>query len=636
MQAESRHPFLRGDALFMRHPEGAVVKDHESSYLVRGSSAYAWLSALSPMMDGSRDLGSMFAELPQQLVPTARQLVSMLADRGTVTMVDGPEEAADRADQGLGVPRALSEQEAFLANWTAEPRAAQRRFEQARIAVLDSVPAEATARTPGKSRTGVLQDTLAENGAKGVRSVQAAAGVDEVLAGDWDWVLATSRGVSWTDMERLSAAARAGEFLLLTVMELDSHLVVGPVVGPEGPTRGLKALVHSVLRNADAEVRWDWWERSQTDALTGTGLRPSVWDVVSVSAAFEVYREITGFLPPRLRRAALFVDGKTLDGSLENLIDPVAHRAAAALALAPTQHAPDPLRDPGADELDDLLRLVSPRAGILAGFEDDDLPQEPLFSAQVRHGFRHGSVVHAGAAVSRSSLADARHEALLSAVAACAAATADRFGRPDGTGTDCERTGGLPADAVVAAGDDAADATERALWAWVEGHLLDEVLRSDENPSHLPVGDGALDGHLMEYLTRDSRKVRLLWWPEQPVPYVMAIVSDAHDSVERWAHASGPTLRQARSAAIDRLAGWLQTGRDARPERFARVDPAGWMERLVPASEPVVGMGGHPLSAAVAVSRMGVEPGVVDITPPEVASSVTARVIRCAREAHRG
>lgn len=588
MLRENRYPFLRGDTLFIRQPEGAVVKDHRGSYLIKGESSYAWLSAMSPLLDGSRTMDQLASEIPENLAPTARRLVSALCDRGTVVMVDEPGDA-----QG---PTPLSETESFLSRWTPAPRAAQRRLGTARVAVLGA---------------GSVGETLKQNGADGVVSCEDA---DAVLAGAWDWVVATSREVRWEDLERLSDAATAGRFRLLTIVELAGHLVVGPVVDHEGPRRGLGTLVHLTLRNADDATRLAWWERRLVGSVARSEIRPSVWEIVSVSAAFELFRLVTEFLPSRLDSSALFVDAGTLDASFERVVDPF---ALGPVGAAPGRAVEDRPGEPGSAAVDDLLQLLSPRLGIVTGVDDDEIIQEPLFLARVSHGWVHPDVPHPGTAVHRESLATARREALLSALASCAA-VADDLGPVGGPAR-------ASTPSVVAAGVDLDDATDRARWLWVRERMLAVALRSAHPPARLAGDLSALDERLLEYLHDRGSAVETLLWPELPVPFVVAAAVGPDGAAEHWTCSAAPTIAAARSAALDLLAGWRQSGGALGDPAHDRIDLSAWLTtegaRDVP--DPV-----DAITGIEAVARAGGDPRAVDITPPEIASTVRARVVR--------
>ena len=108
------YPFVRGDALYFKHPQGAVVKDVNGSYLIKGETVYDWLAALTPLMNGSHSIDQIRAEVPRGTESTAEQLIDLLVSRGTARLLEDVTEGSGTSS--------LTELEAFLANWSAAPR----------------------------------------------------------------------------------------------------------------------------------------------------------------------------------------------------------------------------------------------------------------------------------------------------------------------------------------------------------------------------------------------------------------------------------------------------------------------------------------------------------------------------------
>lgn len=369
-------PFLRGDAIILKHPSGAVVKDGHSSYLVRGDGAYNWLSRMVGLLDGSRALGELLDAFPEELRETASGLIDALAAQETVRWLSRPSDPE----------RQLDDLEAFLANWTEDPVGTAQAFRTARIEVvgegLDAI---------------ALVRTLRDNGAAGVVTVTA----DKVRG---PWVVAVG-SVTEEDLLGIAGRAEAGELTLLPLVALDDALILGPFIGSGYPC-SLRDVLSAVRRNTDpAHVG-----RAPVSASAPL-------DLMGTHAAFELFREITGVLPSQLSERVCVMDVPSLDMHLEQPVLPFSTTGA-------TMPMPSGPETP-ASVLDSLMALMAPRTGLVSRTDDLDLPQEPLFLAAFSHGWSGSrrSVGH-----SRENLASARREALLDAVAQVAASAVSSTG----------------------------------------------------------------------------------------------------------------------------------------------------------------------------------------------------------------
>jgi hypothetical protein len=81
-ELEKTRPKLKQDAVFLRAQEGVLVKHHDASFMLRGKSVYNVLSALSPLMTGELTLADLCAELPPGQKAAVQSLVRLLFERG--------------------------------------------------------------------------------------------------------------------------------------------------------------------------------------------------------------------------------------------------------------------------------------------------------------------------------------------------------------------------------------------------------------------------------------------------------------------------------------------------------------------------------------------------------------------------
>lgn len=588
------YPFVRGDALYFKHPQGAVVKDVNGSYLIKGETVYDWLAALTPLMNGSHSIDQIRAEVPRGTESTAEQLIDLLVSRGTARLLEDVTEGSGTSS--------LTELEAFLANWSAAPRTDADRFRAASIAVFGD----------DDIATAYLEN-LQTNGARHAVPVQD---VDELQRSTWDWVFATTAN-SVSALYRLSEQAVSGAFRLLCVFTLDNKVITGPVIDQDSPVQGIGAVANLLLRNASDSARFDWGEYEMLGRPMPTDLNRAVAEIVGVNAAFETFREITGVLPSRLRDAALVVDEFTLDSAVERVIDPFLDTDSDTDSITQpelTARQYDSQEDlSGQNELDTLLALTSPNTGIFAGFNDEQYVQEPLFVARIQHGWTHPTLSTPGMAFSTETFADARREALLSALSACSATVAE-----------VRQHRRLSSKSSISSGFGVEDAIQRAQWRAVEHELFHRAMRSFEvgvidGPGHDP-----LDQLLWNHLCEHGQTVTLLHWFALPAPLVVAVLVDEAGHYLQASRASAATVEQAVSMALRRLTAWQQVGMEPPGiDSWFHLDPQRFFKKPAPASQ---GFGSVELSSVM--TELSLCPQITDITPSRIARMTPARTVQ--------
>lgn len=593
MTTIASYPFLRGDALYLKHPQGAVVKDANGSYLVKGETVYDWLAAVTPLLDGSRSVDQITAKVPEGTQTTAEQLIDLLVSRGTARLLEGPVEETGTSE--------LSELESFLANWSATPRTDAQRFKNTPVAVLgDDAIAPA-----------FLQNLKIN----GVQHAAAIQDLDDLKDFSGGWVFATTT-VSASTLHKLSEEARSGAFGLLYVLTLDNKLIIGPLIDEHSPVRGIDVVINLVLRNASSEARIAWWEYETLNRPLPTELSPAVSEIVGVNAAFETFREITGALPSQLREAALVVDATTLDSTVERVIDPFSETS----VPVDSEARPDSLGSQNGvriphieqEQLDTLLALISPHTGLFSGFNDEDDVQEPLFVARIKHGWAHPALLQTGIGISTETFADARGQALLSALSACSATVAE-----------VRQGWRLSSQSIISSAFDIEAAAHQAQWIAVEEELFHCAMRSSEvvvidDPIQEPMNQ-----LLWNHLHNQEQAVTLLHWHALPAPFVMAVLTDKTGKYLQASRAAAGTLDQAISTALTRLAGWTQVG--LKPPGIDTWFHLDIQQLPTPTTRPTNTHRSVELKAVMAKLHLVAE--TTDITPSSIARLTPARTV---------
>ena len=573
----TQFPFFRGDAIILKHPSGALIKDGVSSYLVRGDGAYLWLSRMVGMLDGSHTLGEILGLYSEELRPTAQELISLLASQKTVRWLTRSWGGSQKPLDGL---------ESFLANWTDSPDSVARSFRTTRIEVVGS----------GHDAVAFIR-TLKDNGAEDVGIVDA-----EVARGPW--VVAVS-SVPEGQLQSLAARAQAGEFVLLPLVLSGDALVLGPFIGDRYNLR-LDGVLEALRRNdgSMASKPSDEAEketRKESDGSCSSTVSPGPLDLMGTHTAFEVFKEITGVMRSQLVDSVCVMDVPSLDMHLEHPVIPFAVGNFDTEFPSTSDSETDVV-------LDALLALIAPRTGLASRLDDLDLPQEPLFLAAVAHGWneRRRSVGH-----SRRHLASARREALLAVLEDVAVSN-------------------LSQPSITAAGADAEEAMDRAGWR-IATRLLTAQVDSAAGGTllSLPLPDDSLGELEANFLSGRGLKVSLFVCPEVSDRLVMGAMTDSHGALIGTASQACSTINEAATAVLDRLTAAVQAGQpepdlvdlpDLRRMLLAAL--AGQDENTAPTQ--FVGDARTPVSWSEILGRAVVE--MRDITPMGLTGRTPARV----------
>src|SRR5436305_13279278 len=92
-------PRLRDDVRVVEFPDGAYVHADSGTFAVHGAHAYAWLSRLTPALDGRRTVADLTTGLPGERRVMVERLLDALVDHHVVVDVRGEEPHALTAEE---------------------------------------------------------------------------------------------------------------------------------------------------------------------------------------------------------------------------------------------------------------------------------------------------------------------------------------------------------------------------------------------------------------------------------------------------------------------------------------------------------------------------------------------------------
>ncbi|SBT40103.1 TOMM precursor leader peptide-binding protein [Micromonospora narathiwatensis] len=389
-------PKLRHDVVFLDAPAGAYLRGPDSAFLIKGRSAFRWLTSLSPYLTGEHTLAQLTATLEPGQRETVLTLIRALLARGFA------KDAGARSELPEPVARRFATQIEFIDHFADDPTGRFHRFHRARVALGGAGPVLLAAAS-GLLRNGcvrldlypdddpaayaeALRPELAELRADGLPAeVGFHAGTPDL--GEVDavvWCVGPARLARLAELAR--ACHRDGP-LLVPVFWDDDRAVVGPVVAP-GQTPCWHCAQLRLTAGADPAVAAEFWRQLALggDEAAAVALPEVTGRMLGNAAAFELFRALTGALAPDTAGGVLLLDASTLESDRERVLP---H------PLCPVCRdvkVPGPGPAAGSDE-DTYQRaevLVSPNAGVFTRFVDDPLEQAPLKTARLRMPGRRG------------------------------------------------------------------------------------------------------------------------------------------------------------------------------------------------------------------------------------------------------
>ncbi|MBM0279032.1 TOMM precursor leader peptide-binding protein, partial [Micromonospora tarensis] len=383
-------PKLRHDVVFLDAPAGAYLRGPDTAFLIKGRSAFRWLTTLSPYLTGEHTLAQLTATLDQAQRQTVLTLVRALLARGFA------KDAGDRSEVPEPVARRFAAQIEFVDHFTDDPTGRFLRFHTARVALAGEGAALLAAAT-GLLRNGCLHLELYPDDdparyAEALRAEVATLRADGLAAevqvhdgpvdpsGADAVVYCTDR----TGLSRLAELARDCHRdgpLLVPVLVDDERAVVGPTVAPGRTPCWLCAQLR-LAAAAPADTAADFWRH------LAVGVGPDVpaplpevtARMLGNAAAFELFRVLTGAMAADSADAVLLLRRSTLESARE----PVLPHPACPVCRGVDVAGPE---QPGGSDDETYQRaqsLVSPNAGVFTRFVDDPLEQAPLKTARLR------------------------------------------------------------------------------------------------------------------------------------------------------------------------------------------------------------------------------------------------------------
>ena len=354
-------PILRHDVAFLEAQDGLVVRVDGVNFFVRGRTAYRYLSALVPHLDGDTTLAELVAGLPESQGDTVRSLIEALHSKGAVIDAHEPPEDIDESllDQ-------FADQRLLLLHHGDDGRGLARIL-AARVLV------HGRDEQPMTQLMSALSDNGIGHGPDGLLAVTQGVTEDTLAGVDVLIHVCTQRHSG--ELLELARFCTAAGCAFLPIVRLGDQLMLGPWQGP-GQSGGVASLLIRLRENAI-----DGADEILAAAAVGDPasrrpdlLAPAAPEIAVALAGFEVFKTLAGVIPSQLHDRVLFLDSLTLSTRSEFLVP---HPCVSDYRADPPTSAPR-----SDDQIEaDYTRyqgLVSAHCGLMAEFSDDKAPQIPL------------------------------------------------------------------------------------------------------------------------------------------------------------------------------------------------------------------------------------------------------------------
>ncbi len=414
-------PRLRRDVVFADTGDGALLRHADAALVLKGTSAYRWVSTLVPYLDGGHTVADLCAGLGDARRGMVADIVRTLLDRGMARAVV-PEQPTE-------LPAAVRErfraQIGFLDHYADGPLRRFAAFRSSRVLLAGSGTV-ALAAAACLLRNGLeAVDLLHPGDGAGVPEQLRAAAADlersgcpatvrlvpppaAGLDGDgdrrggptkrFDVVLALGDDLGPARLVELTRSAVAGGPALLPLLTVGGLAVLGPVVRPGGAPCWVCAMLR-LEANLDAAAVAEVWRAAAlaSPPSAAGGVTGPVARMLGNTLAFDLFRLRSGGLPAEADGAVLVQDLHTLDTARDRVLP---HPACPVCgpggegdgAPDPAASAPSAAEPVGGWELDgEALRelqeaLLGAHAGVLSGYADGAITQMPVKVGRVRLG----------------------------------------------------------------------------------------------------------------------------------------------------------------------------------------------------------------------------------------------------------
>jgi len=383
--ADAVRPRLRQDTAFLQTAEGVYVRSRDSAIVVKGGSAYRWLTTIGRHLDGRHTVEQLCRDLSPAHRQTVAELVSMLLEKGFARA------AADEPADPLLEPirNRFASQIAFIEHFADAPVRRFMTFRQSRVLLLGSGDECLASVGAGLLRNGLatltlakpVSDLTAEAEQLTAEGCTASIVVSDGAVEGYDLVVFCGGAgdlASVFDLNERCVRDRV-PFLPATVIGRSSML--GPLVRPGGAC-WLCALLR-VTTNIDPAVAAETWRAIAVRALPPRRepVPSTVARMLGTAVAFEAFSRLSGGLPAETEGNVVMQDIDTLESTRETLLPHPLCPACGDRAVAVAEQ-PAPLDD---DEFDERCAdLFNRHVGMLREYADDGLPQIPLKVGVVR------------------------------------------------------------------------------------------------------------------------------------------------------------------------------------------------------------------------------------------------------------
>lgn len=522
---------VRQDLLFTETPEGVLVRWGSTGFVLKGATAYGWLAAVLPHLDGTNTIDDIIVGLTEDRARTVRQVVESLVAREAVRPMTGDDTELSAADR-----EAFADQLGYIAHYTDDSGSTLAALRTTRVSVIgsgdvaESVVAGLLANgfgnvgcDPAVPDTALVSGELQALRARGVSIDLGPVSDDAAVT-----VIADPGATGAAIAGHVAAAVRGGS-LAVPVVFTGSNAVVGPVCGDDRTLTWDDAMTRYMAAAERAESHGYWRARSTGRPVPSAATSVLAGSLLGNLVAFEVFKLVTGARPAESDGGLVIVDLQTLVSSTESPLPlPVAIGSAGpdpqpdAATSAPTNGT---VMLPALEEASDAWRaplatgwekLMGPRSGLLPDFDDLVVVQSPVKIGRVLMANpRADDGPRSVAGWSLETLADAREHAARQALAEyCNSVAADLLpagpvtmaGLGPATAIDVDLDivlgSGLSLDYIAgrAAGHGAGEATLRALFAALSRRSI--IGWADRTVDSWRFDPATLDDERVEFLTR--------------------------------------------------------------------------------------------------------------------------------------
>lgn len=407
-------PRIQRDVLFTETPLGVLFHNARGGFQIKAKSAYRFAMLIVPHLDGENRVEDLCKGLAESQQKMLLGLVRALFDHGFARNV----RSTDTAEIPAGTAELFSAQLLYIDHYVDDAPSRFLRFRNTRVAVIGDdeiarwcalgLVRNGAAHVAMSRRFGEVVTEAGELSAKGspvevgqLRSASGAFTWDDLAA--YDVVVVSELDTAPRRVLSLLQAGLPEGKMLLPAWGFGNQAVVGPLMRTGTPACWVCAMLRLGADEDGHGPAAQVWSEAVLPATGQPGTAPSrpLAAMLGNLLGYEVFRVVTGALPPETEGQVLIQDLDSVDVTSEPV---VAHPRCPHCAVAPatgelTEAVPVlsvPVAGPGTDadelmkQLDEHLLLVRPRAGVFRAFDDEPLKQLPLKASVLRFGLGHG------------------------------------------------------------------------------------------------------------------------------------------------------------------------------------------------------------------------------------------------------